>query len=164
MKGLIEHGYTLLKVALMKSADPYWFTSYSHVSFEVIELLVSIGGKDLVNLPATEGHRKRTSLQMYFGMGGNCSKIINLLLKVGGVDLIDMKDIERHSFVEFSNETRRKIIIDHLGLDPSPKVKIYKERLTNVEITVSVRNVLHSPTRKEAIRVLFVEQKFPQAM
>lgn len=143
----------------MKSADPYWFTSYSHMSFEVIELLVSIGGKDHVNLPATEGQTKRTSLQIYFGMGGNCSKIINLLLKVGGVDLIDMKDIERHSFVEFSNETQRKIIIDHLGLDPSPKVKIYK-----VEIIVSVRNVLHSPTRKEAIRVLFVEQNFPQAM
>ncbi|GFH56890.1 zinc-binding protein A33-like [Chaetoceros tenuissimus] len=151
MKGLIETitfesvdelvhaelaGYTLLQVALMKSADPRWFTSYSPLSFEVIELLISIGGKDLVNLPATDKHRNRTSLHMYLGMGGYCSKTINLLLKVGGLDLLDMKDIEGHSFVEFSNKMQRKIIIDHLGkLDPSPRVQNYIESLTNVGVT-----------------------------
>ncbi|GFH46340.1 hypothetical protein CTEN210_02814 [Chaetoceros tenuissimus] len=106
------------------------------VSFDVIELLVSSGGKKLVNMRSNcKSERKRTPLQIYLERG-YCPKIINLLLEVGGLELLEIEDEDGYSARDFSNESQRKIIVDYLKtLKECPRVQKHIEAFEARDVT-----------------------------
>ncbi|GFH46371.1 hypothetical protein CTEN210_02845 [Chaetoceros tenuissimus] len=108
------------------------------VPFDVIELLVSRGGRRLVNMQSDcKSDRGRTSLQLYLGQEeGHCPKIINLLLEVGGMELLEIEDKDGYSTRDISNETQRKIIIDYLKtLKECPRVQRQIEAFEDTAVT-----------------------------
>ncbi|GFH43563.1 hypothetical protein CTEN210_00036 [Chaetoceros tenuissimus] len=126
-----------LHLALLWTKDPA-DDYYGKVPFDVIELLVSSGGRKLVNMQSKRKiHRKRTSLQLYLEQEeGNCPKIITLLLKVGGLELSEIEDEDGYSTRDFSNEPQRKIIIDYLKtLQECPRVQKQIEAFQAVDVT-----------------------------
>ena len=109
---------------------------FVRVSEDIIELLVSSGGKRLVNARC-KSDRKRTSLQIYLEQEeGHCSKIINLLLEVGGLELLEIEDEDGYSARDFSNESQRQIIIDYLKtLKECPRVQTHIEAFVDTAVT-----------------------------
>lgn len=128
-----------LHLALLWTKDPAE-DYFGKVPFDVIELLVSSGGRKLVNMQSKRKiHRKRTSLQLYLEQEeGYCPKIINLLLEVGGLELLEIEDEDGYSVRDFSNEPQRKIIIDYLKTLKGcscPRVQKQIESLQAVDVT-----------------------------
>ena len=76
----------------------------SNTTFEVVKLLVDIGGKELVNMQSNRpADRERTALHIHLGVSLIESKpvevnrkIIELLVRVGGVELLDTEDEDRY--------------------------------------------------------------------
>ena len=95
----------------------------SDTSFEVVKLLVDIGGKDLVNMQSNHPeHRKRTALHIHLGLSAAHSKpvelnrkIIELLVRTGGVESLEIEDEDGYRIVDCCLEDERKIIIDCLN-------------------------------------------------
>lgn len=94
----------------------------NETTFEVVKLLVDIGGKNIVNMQSNDPeHRKRTALHIFLGLGGPDSKpveldrkIIELLVRTGGVELLELEDEDGYRIVDYCLEKERKIIIDCL--------------------------------------------------
>ncbi|GFH46353.1 hypothetical protein CTEN210_02827 [Chaetoceros tenuissimus] len=106
-----------------------------YISFDAIELLVSSGGKRLVNMQSNcKSDRKRTPLQVYLHRG-SCPKIINLLLEVGGLELLEIEDEDGYSVRDFSNKPQRKIIVDYLKtLKECPRVQKHIEAFKDTAV------------------------------
>ncbi|GFH46344.1 predicted protein [Chaetoceros tenuissimus] len=138
-----ESGYSMLEAALLNSSDElakrFPAYKYTTVSYDVVELLVSIGGADLVKMRCLYERGRRSLFQTYLGWNGQCPRIINLLLQVCRLDLLELQDKDGVGILEFTNRTQRDIIIDYLqGLDQSPRVQKYIESLTNAGVTPKV--------------------------
>ncbi|GFH46342.1 hypothetical protein CTEN210_02816 [Chaetoceros tenuissimus] len=135
-----EIGYSMLVEAVLNSSNElvgkYALNYNTPVSYEVIELIVSIGGADLVKSQILAKKRKRSLLQAYLGRNGECPRIINLLLKVCGLDLLDFQDNDGLGTLDFSNKTQREIMIEYLqGLVSNPRVQNHIESLANASVT-----------------------------
>ncbi|GFH46431.1 hypothetical protein CTEN210_02905 [Chaetoceros tenuissimus] len=87
-------------------------TLFGAASFEVVKLLVDIGGKSLVNMQSNlPEHRKRTALQLALSVEANDSRILELLLKIGGVELLEKEDEDGYGTVDFCNEAQSEVIL-----------------------------------------------------
>ncbi|GFH57149.1 hypothetical protein CTEN210_13625 [Chaetoceros tenuissimus] len=86
-------------------------------TFEVVKLLVDIGGKDLVMMQSNDPkHRKRTALHIHLGLSRRRTvelneQITELLLRIGGVELLDIEDEDGYRIVDYCSEHERNIII-----------------------------------------------------
>ncbi|GFH46426.1 hypothetical protein CTEN210_02900 [Chaetoceros tenuissimus] len=89
---------------------------YECISFEVVKLLVDIGGKDLVMMQSARlEHRKRTALHIHLGVGfWRHQKIIELLVRVGGVELLEIEDEDGYRIVDYCLEHERALIFNFL--------------------------------------------------
>ncbi|GFH46430.1 hypothetical protein CTEN210_02904 [Chaetoceros tenuissimus] len=96
---------------------------YHSTTFEIVKLLVDIGGKKLVNMQSNHPeHRKRTALHIHLGLSWADSKpvklhrkIIELLMRVGGVELLEIEDEDGYRIVDYCLEHERNIIIKCLN-------------------------------------------------
>ncbi|GFH46372.1 hypothetical protein CTEN210_02846 [Chaetoceros tenuissimus] len=138
-----KSGCYMLEEALLNSSDElagrFPLVKYTTVSYDVVELLLSLGGANLVYMQCLYEQGRRSLLQQYLGWNGKCPRIIKLLLKVCGLDLLELQDEDGLGIMEFTNRTQRDIIIDYLqGLDQSPRVRKHIESLTNTGVTPKV--------------------------
>ncbi|GFH46337.1 hypothetical protein CTEN210_02811 [Chaetoceros tenuissimus] len=130
-----ESGCTMFKEALLHSSDylvqRYPALKYTTVSYDVVELLLSRGGPNLVYKPG-----ERPLFYKYLGWNGECPRIINLLLKVCGLDILELQDNDGVGILEVTNKTQRDIIIDHLQKYPrSHRVRKHIKSLTNAGVS-----------------------------
>ncbi|GFH48848.1 hypothetical protein CTEN210_05324 [Chaetoceros tenuissimus] len=115
-------------------------------TFEVVKLLVDIGGKDLVMMQSNHPeHRRRTALHIHLGGCVCCPKpaelklqIMEFLLRVGGMELLEIEDEDGYRVVDYCLEHERKVIVKCLessyeeNFDPVQK---HVRSLQSVKVT-----------------------------
>ena len=111
-----------------------------HHSFEVINLLVNTGGKDLVCLKSNYTyHWKRTAFHMHLRPWDGSSsspEIIDLFCRIGGVELLEMADNDGFFPLDYTDASQRSIMIESLSsLEQSKGIQCQIEALKSLVLS-----------------------------
>ena len=132
---------------------------YECISFEVVKLLVDIGGKDLVMMrSARSEHRKRTALHIHLGVGEwrHNEKIVELLIRIGGMELFEIKDEDGFRLVDYCVEVERAVMSNCLTATYEARffsTQKYAKALQSLLVKVTPKEIYSCSTNSDFDKV-----------